>query len=100
MTIEERLAKLEFEIERIATGTVITAKKFVLVDDEGRERGKLEVTACCPTLSLRDENGKARVLLTEAVDGPALLLSDKNGGARVLLSETKCRAIVAFEGSF
>jgi hypothetical protein len=48
---------------------VIRATAFVLVDDEGRERGKLEMS--------KEGPGK---------DGPSLTLSDENGNIRVMLS--------------
>lgn len=58
---------------------VVRATAFVLVDDEGRKRGKLEMASIGPTLGLCDESGKTRAELVVSADGPALCLYDEKG---------------------
>ncbi|HUX02850.1 MAG TPA: hypothetical protein VMY35_17955 [Phycisphaerae bacterium] len=73
---------------------VIRATAFVLVDDEGRERGKLEMLKNGPELRLIDANGESRIMLSTykfkdakglQMDGTGLCLADENGKARAWL---------------
>ena len=70
---------------------VIRATAFVLVDDEGRERGKLEMGENGPSLDLYDETGKTRAMLAAGKDlaGSALCLYDDKG---------KSYSVLLFEG--
>ena len=78
---------------------VIRATAFVLVDDKGRERGKLAMTGEGPRLDLLDENAKVRAALTALKDKrnssgspddrSELALSDENGKTRALLAASK-----------
>ena len=54
MTVEERLAKLEREIEEMKT--VIRTKALCVLDDQGQERIKLAMTEDGPRLTMMDEN--------------------------------------------
>ena len=55
---------------------VIRATAFVLVDDEGRERGKLEMLKDQPQLVLSDANGSPRAMLVASRGCPAVVLYD------------------------
>ncbi|MDD4889388.1 MAG: hypothetical protein PHU85_05620 [Phycisphaerae bacterium] len=63
---------------------VIRATAFVLVDDEGRERAKLEMRKDGPGLAFYDQNGSPRATLGVEVFGMSLVLADENGKARVM----------------
>ena len=63
---------------------VIRARGFVLVDDKGRERGKLEMKGSAPWLILSDEKGKPRAMLLAFTDGASLMLSDEKGPRAML----------------
>ena len=67
----------------------VRARKFVLVDGDGKTRALLTVDEDGPRLGLTDESGKARAELRVAKNGPTLNLSDKNGNARAGLSVLK-----------
>jgi hypothetical protein len=105
-TTEKRLAKLETELNRTrqfalvaliiaamlllgavisAKGgaDVITAEKFILVDDAGRVRGELTTGEYGPGLALYDENGIRR-----AIFGPGLALCNENGFPQAILHVT------------
>lgn len=64
----------------------VRAKRFVLVDDAGRERAMLDVLADGPRLALFDAAGKPRAWLSVDKDGPVLGLGDENGKGRVVLA--------------
>ena len=107
MTTEERLAKVERELGRVkrrsrwllvalalglaalalvwALAEEVRAKRFVLVDEEGRERAALEMNADRPMLSLCDEKGQPRVALGVTADGPGPLESRSRFCAAALL---------------
>ena len=69
--------------EETARKKVIWANEFVLLDDRGRERGRLHMLKNGPSLSLYDEKGgKPRVILST----PGLMLLDENGKLRVGLA--------------
>ena len=72
---------------------VIRATAFVLVDDEGRERGKLEASIDGPVLALTNEKGKTRVKLaaptTPFGSETSLTLYDENGKFRAGLTVEK-----------
>jgi len=65
--------------EKAADKKVIRANEFVLLDEQGRERGRLAVLKDGPWLSLYDEKGIPRIMLTMTNDGPRLFLSGENG---------------------
>lgn len=114
MTTEERLEKVEKElaaakrqIRRLVIGGAVAlvcvailvaaslrpaqvqARKFVLVDENGKTRAMLAVDEDGPRLRLTDEDGKARAELCVVRTGPVLNLSDKNGSARAGLCVLK-----------
>jgi len=68
---------------------VVRATSFVLLDDQGRDRAKLEMGLGGPWLWLMDENGRGRILLTVDKDGSKLTLLDENGKIRIGLAVDK-----------
>ncbi|MGB2754299.1 MAG: hypothetical protein WBD75_01445 [Phycisphaerae bacterium] len=97
----------------------VRARRLVLEDDEGRERGALEMGAYGPRLrlldaagqdrarlaviaddsglSLADENGKFCALLRVSKEGRALGLADENGKPRVVLCVRKDGSVLSLE---
>lgn len=65
-----------------AGNNVVTAKKFVLVDNAGKTRGEFFVKDGDPGLRLLDGAGKSRCELSLVEDDPSLELSDENGKPR------------------
>jgi len=65
---------------------VVRAKRFELVDAEGRVRGALELVGVEPRLVLYDEKSRQRAKLLLGPDGsPTLVLRDEKGNLRVIL---------------
>jgi hypothetical protein len=64
----------------------ITAKKFLLMDDDGNYRGVLNVTEHGPVFALLDSNGTYRASLGVG-DGTALAIYDEKMNVRAHLSE-------------
>jgi len=111
MTTDQRLARLEkqcsllkagFALVTVALAVVlligagqdqvkpkvleeVRAKRFVMVDKDGKPRGELGVFKDVPNLVLADENGKYRVGLGVSKDGPGLSFRDKEGEQRLTL---------------
>lgn len=109
MTIEERFEKLELKLARtlfinrllavLGIGAVIAmwffssgspiaqnsvmnvvrAKKFRLLDDNGKTRAILNMMADNPSIGMTDENGNCRIALHLFKDEPSIELSSKNG---------------------
>lgn len=63
----------------------IRANKFVLEDENGKDRAKLLVDNKGTGLFIYDENGKTRALLSVFKDSPGLNLFDENGKLRAEL---------------
>ncbi len=57
----------------------VTARRFLLVDADGKHRAELSAIKDGPALALFDENDKERIILSAWKDGPLLVLSDENG---------------------
>lgn len=124
MTVEERIEKLESELERtrgrtrlaqklvggIAVVIVlvtmasltrtqavaqssgrkkvadeIRARRFVLLDENGKTRGLWKVLKEGPQLILFDEKGKGRAALAVSKAGPGLTLADEKGEPRIAM---------------
>ena len=64
----------------------IRAKKFVVVDNNGKPRAVLSDLNDGTGLTLSDKSGKPRVVLSVFNDGTGLTLFDKNGKGRAGLS--------------
>jgi len=64
----------------------IRANKFVLEDENGKERASLSVHQDGPRLTLMDDNGKPRVSLLVLKGAPGLMLYDENGQTCAALS--------------
>jgi len=64
----------------------VRAKRFVLVDEEGRERAALEMIEDVPMLSLRNAAGNIRAALSVDADETGLGLCDAAGNIRATLS--------------
>jgi len=71
---------------------VVRANSFVLVDENGRERGGMRVFLNTPSLDLSDENGKTRVMLSLDKNEPRLYLYGEGGLVRASLSILKNQA--------
>ena len=114
MTTEERLEKVEKEsaaakrqLRRLMIGgpiglacvavllalwarpAEVQARKFVLLDENGKTRALLAMEEFGPRLSLADAQGKTRAALCVVKTGPVLNLSDMNGTARAGLAVLK-----------
>ena len=94
MTIEERLEKLEIELARMTAGIasredVVNAKKFNLLDDNGKTRASLSATELGTALTLRDENNQPRASLSVTELETALTLRDENNQPRAKLALSK-----------
>ena len=83
-TLEQALAKLRAELAR-ARPAEVRARRFILVDEKGKTRAKLDVTEDGPWLGLYDDNGKTRAVLGMTKDGASLDLGDENGNLRAAL---------------
>jgi hypothetical protein len=64
----------------------IRTRRFVLTDQNGKDRATLTVNNNEPALTLKDENGKERAILDVGKDGPALRLKDENGMGDAILT--------------
>jgi hypothetical protein len=124
MTTAERLENLERELARatrrnnwflaglglavglLAVGWLFTGfvthtvkevrtKRFVLVDEKGRNRALLSVDNAGPGLSLSDENGHKRVGLAAFKEASGMSLYDEKGENRVMLSVDKTGSALA-----
>ena len=80
MTTEERIDKLERELENMKR--VMRTRTFIIEDENGKPRAELGVDKDGPRLMLMDENGNHRVELGVDKDGSGLSLSDENGNIR------------------
>ena len=112
MTTEERLARLERKNRRLTLGLVltavaagvvaaagaartgavpevVTARKFCLVDENGKARAGLFVFEGGPVFTLLDENDKPRVMLRVNKEGPDLALLDENAKTRAFMALDK-----------
>ncbi|MFQ5911803.1 MAG: hypothetical protein ACE5JS_01315 [Nitrospinota bacterium] len=67
----------------------IRAKKFAVVDEDGRERGVFAVTEMGSGLQLKDVEGRVRAVLMLDAKGPGLELRDAKGRARTRLGLTR-----------
>lgn len=68
-------------------GDIITARSFVLVDDEGTERGRFGTTEDgAAQVALRDPSGADRLRMTVRNEGsPGLVFSDRSGNRRIVV---------------
>ena len=112
MTTEERLTKLERKNRRLTLGIVLAglatslaaavgmaapgivpdevkARKFILVDDDGKGRASLYMSEDGAGLSLLDANGMTRVLLVASENGPGLFMFSESGKPSVNLTTRK-----------
>jgi len=79
------------EAQAQAAQQEVRAQRFVLVDDNGKVRAKLETSPDGPALWLYDEKGKPRVVLTALKEGSVLNLYDEKGEPRAGLGLTEGR---------
>ena len=89
MTIEDRLTRLERRNRRLTLALVLIGVVAALIVTTGMDRADAvpeKVTA--RRFELVDENGKVQAVLGVANDSPFLNLSDKNGKLRVGLGVT------------
>lgn len=62
----------------------IRANKFVLEDENGKDRASIAMDRGGPGLSLMDENGKTLATMTLGKDGRGLRLMDENSNTRAV----------------
>ncbi len=76
-----------FAQEQPPVAEVVQARKFVVLDENGRERAVLGVTPAGPCLTLSDENGQTRTALgfLRINTEPGLILYDENGKSHLWL---------------
>lgn len=67
----------------------VKARRFTLVDENGKPRATLTMLTEGPCLSLLDENGKKRAGLGVLKDGPGFSFYDENGKQRARLGVEK-----------
>jgi hypothetical protein len=67
----------------------VRANRFVVEDENGKDRAVLSTTKDGPMLGLYDEKGKFRVGLGVNTGGSMLELSDENGKKRAMLAMTE-----------
>ncbi len=76
-----------------AVPEVVKARRFLLVDENGKERAGLGMDKDGPFLDLRDENGKERARLGLAKAFSGLVLSSENGSAVALAAGNDMQAL-------
>ncbi len=67
--IADRLQKLEVQVRAVVTSPTLQAKEFVLRDDRGEIRARLEIADYSPRLTFYDRLGKARLHVGLQKDG-------------------------------
>lgn len=87
MTTEERLEKIEREIEEMKT--VIRTRRLCIVDNKGRYRARLGMNNGKPELDMKDANGEVRAMMFVDKEGPRMDMKDANGKTRVALAVGK-----------
>jgi len=119
MTIEERLEKLEKELIRgrrfnrwllaglglvivawivgwaFRPGREVSARRFILEDNNGKLRATLQLDKDGPRLRLYDENGKTCADLGGSEDGPGLILNHGNNITTLTVGEDMMGLILA-----
>jgi len=111
MNIEQRIESLESDLNRVRScnrwlvaalllvgaGAIagqgraplvnedVRAKRFTLLDENGRPRAALGMTEMGPHLTMRDENGKIRAALLVNEKGTLLSMRDENDKLRAAL---------------
>ncbi len=83
--LERELAEMKAELMKVQTQEIVKAKEFIVVDDQGKTRVKLNVSAVeGPGLWIYDENAKIRAMLGGA-DDVGLALLDENQNPQILM---------------
>ena len=67
--ILDRLAKLELQVCSLVTSQTVEAKEFVVRDDRGEIRARLEMQEYAPCLTFNDRLGKERLRIGLRTDG-------------------------------
>jgi hypothetical protein len=71
--IADRLQKLEVQVRALVTGQTVEAKEFVVRDERGEIRARLEMQEYAPWLTFYDRLGKERLRIGLRNDGPPSL---------------------------
>jgi hypothetical protein len=71
--ILDRLAKLELQVRSLVTSQTVEAKEFVVRDDRGEIRARLEMQEYAPCLIFYDRLGKERLRIGLRTDGSPVL---------------------------
>jgi len=64
-----------FSLGQTSTNRIVTATKFVLVDDSGQTRGNFEMDQGRPTITLNSKEGRSVVMLNGSDSGAVLFVS-------------------------
>jgi len=83
------MAACQSSAQAASVAQTIYAKRFVVMDEQGRERGVLTVGRMGPELKLYDQNGKVRIGLGAAAVTAGLSLCDQNAQIRADLRVDK-----------
>ena len=86
--MEERLARLEREIEQMRE-RIIEATEFRIVDRDGVVRGSLAMTRKGPRLAFFAEDGTVRAEMLLTREGPGMTFADEGGDTRAWMGVTK-----------
>jgi hypothetical protein len=71
--ILDRLEKLEVQVRALVTSQTVEGKEFVVRDDRGEIRARLEMQQYAPCLTFYDRLGKERLKVALRTDGtPAM----------------------------
>jgi hypothetical protein len=97
MTVEQRIEKLEQEVERLSAVRVVEATSLRLVgipmlglsDEQGKPRAVLALNEDGTGLVMSDEQGRPRTILALGASGSMLTLRDEHGEVRAGIALTK-----------
>ena len=84
-TIVDRLANMEVHVRALVTSQKVEAREFVVQDERGEIRARLEMQEYAPRLTFYDRLGKERLRIGLRTDGSPSLQVE---GREVPLRET------------
>lgn len=71
--IADRLQKLEVQVRALVTSQTVEAREFVVRDERGEIRARLEMPEYTPCLTFYDRPGMDRLHIGQQADGSPLL---------------------------
>jgi hypothetical protein len=72
----DRLHNLEVQVRGLVTSQTVEAKEFVVKDERGQVRARLEVHQYAPSLTFYDSSGKERLKIGLHTDGTPAMWAD------------------------